>query len=111
VPGDLAAAVHVDDRRARITERPVRRGRPLARRVDGLVLEQQAAVGRLVGYAPGVNASLQVPAFEVIDGGGADVKVDKLAHFSQPTSGRADGGHTGGAQTALRWRAAARGTI
>ena len=45
VPGDLAAAVDVDHRRARIAGRPVQRAGPLARGVDRLVLQQQAGVG------------------------------------------------------------------
>ena len=90
VPGDLAAAVHVDHRGARVAERPVRCGCPLAGRIHGLVFEQQAAVGRLVGDPPGVHASLQIPAFEVADRG-VKAKVDKLTHFSQLTPGRAAG--------------------
>ena len=100
VPGDLAAAVHVDDRRSRIAERPVGRRRPLACRVHRLVLEQQAAVGSLVGHAPGVHAPLQVPALAVLHGNGAEVKVDKLAHFSQLTPGRATAGRAGAARVA-----------
>ena len=91
VPGDLAAAVHVDDRRSRIAERPVGHRRPLAGRVHRLVLEQQAAVGNLVGHAPGVHAPLQVPALAVLHGSGAELKVDKLAHFPQLTPGQAEG--------------------
>ena len=91
VPGDLAAAVHVDDRRSRIAERPVGRCRPLARRVHRLVLEQQAAVGNLVGHPPGVHAPLQVPGLAVLHGCRAELKVDKLTHFSQLTPGRAEG--------------------
>ena len=90
VPGDLAATVHIDHRGARVAERPVRCGCPLAGRVNGFVLEQQAAVGRLVGDPPGVHASLQVPALEVADRG-AEAKVDKLTHFSQLTPGQAAG--------------------
>ena len=44
VPGDLAAAVDVDHRRA--VERPVRRLGALAGRVDARVLQQQHRVGR-----------------------------------------------------------------
>ena len=47
MPGDLAAAVDVDDRRARIADRPVERAGALAGRIDGLVLKQQARVGDL----------------------------------------------------------------
>ncbi len=63
--------------------------RPLAGRVHGLVLEQQAAVGNLVGHAPGVYASLQIPAGAVLHEIGAEAKVDKLTHFSQLTLGHA----------------------
>ena len=66
MPGDLAAAVHVNDRRARVAERSVRGGRPLARRVHGLVLKEQAAVGYLAGHPPGMNTPLQVPALAVV---------------------------------------------
>ena len=91
VPGDLAAAVHVDDRRSRVAERPVGHRRPLAGRVHRLVLEQQAAVGNLVGHAPGVHAPLQIPALAVLHGSGAELKVDKLTHFPQLTPGPAEG--------------------
>jgi hypothetical protein len=88
VPSDLAAAIHVDDRRPRIAERPVGYRGSLAGRVYGLVLEQQAAVGNLVGHAPGVHAPLQIPALAVLHRSGAETKVDKLAHFSQLTPDR-----------------------
>jgi len=91
VPGDLAAAIHVDDGRSRIAERPVGHGRPLAGRVNRFVLEQQAAVRNLVCHAPGVHAPLQVPALAVLHGNGAELKVNKLAHFPQLTSGRVKG--------------------
>ena len=88
MPGDLAAAVHVDDRRAWIPGRPVGRGRPLACRVHGLMLEQQAAVRNLVGHPPRMDAPLQIPALDVVDRGRAEGQVNKLAHFSQLTRGR-----------------------
>ena len=91
VPGDLAAAVHVDDRRSRIAGRPVGRCRPLPGRVHRLVLEQQAAVRGLAGHAPGVHAPLQFPGLAVLHASGAEVKVDKLTHFSQLTPGRPKG--------------------
>ena len=54
VPGDLAAAVDVDDRRA--VPRPLVRLGALAGGVDGLVLEQQDGVGgRLAGAHVGVH--------------------------------------------------------
>ena len=91
VPGDLAAAVHVDDRCPRVAERPVGHRGPLAGRVHGLVLEHQAAVGHLVGHPPSVHAPLQIPALAVLHGSGAEAKIDKLTHFPQFTSGRAAG--------------------
>ena len=44
VPGNVAAAVDINDRRARIGDRAVKRGGALARRVHRVVLEQQARV-------------------------------------------------------------------
>ena len=55
------------------------------------MLEQQAAVGNLVGHAPCVHVSLQVPALAVLHGSGAEVKVGELTHFSQLTPGRTAG--------------------
>ncbi len=109
VPGDLATAVHVDDRCSRVAERPVGRGRPLAGRVNRLVLEQQAAVGNLVGHAPGVHAPLQIPALAVLHGSGAELKVNKLAHFPQLTPGLAEGGP--GPRATVSERAAGRRTM
>ena len=88
VPGDLAAAVHVDDRCTGIPGRPVRGGRPLARRVHRLVLEQQAAVRNLVGHPPRMDAPLPIPALQVVHRGRTEGQVNKLAHFSQLTRGR-----------------------
>jgi hypothetical protein len=53
------------------------------------MLEQQAAVGHVVGHPPGVHAPLQIPALEVADRDSAEVEVDKLTHFSQLTLVRA----------------------
>jgi hypothetical protein len=55
------------------------------------VLEQQAAVRDLIGHPPGVNAPLQVPAVEVSDRGGAEAKVDELAHICELTLSRGTG--------------------
>ncbi len=67
MPGDLAAAVDVDDRRARIADRPVERAGALAGRIDGLVLKQQARIGDLARHTPIVDLALQVPGFDVAD--------------------------------------------
>jgi len=75
----------VDHRGARISERPVGRGRPLACRVHRLVLEQQADVRNLAGHPLRVDAPLQVPAVHVVNWRGAQGQVHKLAHFPQLT--------------------------
>jgi hypothetical protein len=55
------------------------------------MLEQQAAVGNLIGHPPGVHAPLQVPGLAVLHGSRAELKVGKLTHFSQLTPGRPKG--------------------
>ena len=69
VPGDLAAAVDVDDRRA--VERPLVRLGALAGRVDRRVLQQQQRVGRLAGDPGGVQLALPRPRLLVGDKAGA----------------------------------------
>jgi hypothetical protein len=87
MPGDLAAAVHVDDWRSRIAERPVGYRGPLTGCVHRLVLEQQAAVRNLVGYPPGMHAPLQVPGLAVLHRDSAELKVEEVTHFPQFTPG------------------------
>ncbi len=70
VPGDLAAAVDIDDRCAGIADRPVERAGALTRRVDGLVLKQQAGVRNLAGDALLVHLALHLPGLAVADGVG-----------------------------------------
>jgi hypothetical protein len=70
VPGDLAAAVHVDDRRS--VEGPLVRLGALARRVDGWVLQQQHRVGAGAGDAGGVQLALAGPRLLVVDEPGPD---------------------------------------
>jgi hypothetical protein len=51
------------------------------------MLEHDAAVRDLVGHPVLMDASLQLPGDEVVDGGGAQVQVNKLAvHLAQLTS-------------------------
>ena len=72
MPGDLAAPVDVDHRRARIAGRAVERAGPLARGVHRLVLKEQAAVGYRAAAAPLMQPPLQVPAVQVTDCPGAE---------------------------------------
>src|SRR5580700_547990 len=67
VPGDLAAAVDVDHRGSRVAGRPVELLGPLARRVDGRVLEQQAGVRDVAAHPPLVQVPLQIPGLLVGD--------------------------------------------
>ena len=67
VPGDLAAAVDVDHRGSRVAGRPVELLGPLAGRVDGRVLEQQAGVRDVAAHPPLVQVPLQVPGLLVGD--------------------------------------------
>ena len=66
VPGDLAAAVHVDDRGA--VQRALAVGGAPARRVDRRVLQEQAGVGDLVREPGRVHPALLVPRLLVLDG-------------------------------------------
>lgn len=66
MPRDLAAAVHVYDRRSWIAKGAVERAGALARRIYRPVLEQQAGVGYLATHSLLVEPSLQVPGLKVI---------------------------------------------
>jgi len=65
VPGDLAAAVDVDDGRA-AADRPVAALGALAGGLDGRVLEQQQRVGGVAGDDLGVHRPLQIPGLAVL---------------------------------------------
>jgi hypothetical protein len=74
VEGDLAAAVHVDDRRAAGIRGPLVGRRALAGGEHRRVLEQQDG-GRLVAsHDPSMHLSLQLPGREVVDGVGAEAR-------------------------------------
>ena len=81
VPGDLAAAVDVDDRRPGVAERPVGHRRPLAGGVDRRVLEQQAAVRDLAENPPPVHRALRLPGLAVVHGfrAEADMRVHEFS--------------------------------
>ncbi len=70
VPGDLAAAVDIDDRDA--VGGPFPGLGALARGVDGRVFEQQHGVGRAAVGDGGVDLALPVPGRLVVDASGAD---------------------------------------
>ncbi len=98
MPGDLAAAVDFDHRRARITDRTVGRAGPPARGVHRRVLEQQAGVGYLGGGAKRMQLTLQLPGLLVPEGAGAEAGPDenelavhlfRLCRAGEP-AGRAD---------------------
>jgi hypothetical protein len=75
VPGDLPAAVHVDDGGA--VEGPlIVRGAP-AGRVDRRVFEKQHGVGNLVGEPRRVHPALLVPRLLVLDGLGSEPHADE----------------------------------
>ncbi len=78
VPGDLAAAVDIDHRSA--VGRPLVRLGALARRVDGLVLEQDQRVGPLARDDVGVDPTLQRPAVVVGHERGCEAGGDDLEH-------------------------------
>jgi len=69
VPGDLAAAVDVDHRRA--VERPLGCLGALARRVDGIVLEKDDGVWRPPVDDSRVQGTLLLEGVEVRHGVGA----------------------------------------
>src|SRR5690606_27043619 len=73
VPGDLAAAVDVDDRRA--VQRALVRLGALAGGVDRGVLEQQHGVGQLAGHDLRVDRPLVVPGLLVVDVVGGEAEV------------------------------------
>jgi hypothetical protein len=68
VPGDLPAAVDVDDWRARVADRPVEWAGALARRVNRLVLKEQARVRDLADDPTLVDQALEIPRGGVFDG-------------------------------------------
>ena len=90
VPGDLPAAVHVDDRYARVGERAVELARPPAGRVDGRVLQHQARVGNVPADPPFVQPPLEIPAVEVGNRVGAEAcpGKNKLAIHAVSLSGQ-----------------------
>src|SRR5450631_904211 len=65
VPGDLAAAVHIDDRGA--VKGPLMRFGPLAGGVDRGMLQKQHGIGFLAGNHGGVKLALTVPCSHVVD--------------------------------------------
>src|SRR5690606_40880708 len=82
VPGDLAPAVDVDDGGSGDGLPAVPLAGALARRVDGLVLEQQHRVGDEVGDAALVESLLEVPALLVRDRVVTEPREDELTHTS-----------------------------
>jgi hypothetical protein len=56
-----------------------------------------------------VHAPLQIPALAVLHGSGAELNVNKLAHFPQLTPGPAEGGP--GPRATFSERAAGRRTM
>ena len=81
VPGDLAAAVHVDHRDARVGQRPVHGAGPLARGVHRLVLKQQAGIADRVAHPLLVHLPLKLPGRQVGDRAVAEpgVREDEFA--------------------------------
>ena len=72
VPGDLAAAVHVDDRCP--VEGPIEWFGTSARGVNGLVLEKYQGVGCLARGDLVVDAPLEVPGGPVLPGVGSETR-------------------------------------
>src|SRR5690606_28712853 len=89
VPRDLAAAVDVDDRCP--VERPLVGLGPLARRIDGTVLEEQHGVLATGGHLR-VHLALLLPGLLVVDEVWGEAEVDET-HRSRlvPHSGRRRG--------------------
>src|SRR5215211_3157530 len=88
MPGDLSAAVDVDDRRAVGGTLPGLRA--LAGRVDRAVLEQQHRVGSLIGRPGLVHRALLGPRLLVWHGGLAEAEMDEC-QTAHPTSLRRRG--------------------
>ena len=77
MPGDVAAAIDVDDGCARITDWPVEGSRPFASRVDGLVLQQQAGIGDQASHPLLVDLSLQLPGIGIANRGGSQAEASE----------------------------------
>jgi hypothetical protein len=81
MPGDLPAAIDLDDGRA--VERSFPRFGALARCVHGGVLQEQYGIGRGVGHARLVELALHPPGVLIRDEPGSDHA--QLAHRVDPT--------------------------
>ena len=98
VPGDLAAAVDVDDGRA--VGRPLLGLGALAGGVDRGVLEQEDGVGLLAADDLGVHVALDLPRLLVVDEVGVEPEVHEthavsLRRAARPNAGLGcAGGHT-----------------